>query len=476
MATLNRVKKTPVKTRTHEGAIVNKIQNVEQLLRRSVMTCMLWEDTFYEDGKSVADRIMEYIPSISAERVAEIAIEARTQMKLRHVPLLIVRQMARLDSHKHLVAKTLYEVIQRPDELAEFLAIYWKDKKETLSSQVKKGLAHAYTKFNEYQLAKYNRDHEIKLRDVLFLCHAKPLTGVAGFTKEARKNKRKKFPQDEGSQLFKKLVEGKLETPDTWEVEISAAKSNKASWERLLTEKKINGLALIRNLRNMIQADVQRAMIKGAIVGMKTDRILPFRFITSARYAPDFEQELEAAMFKCLEGRAKLPGKTVFLVDVSGSMDDALSEKSDMKRMDAACGLAILIREVCDDVSIYSFSNRCVKIPARRGFALRDAIVKSQPHSGTSTRAALEAVQANELYDRVIIITDEQSADVIPAPRGKGYVINVGSYDRSITHGKWLGINGWSEAVIDYIHMYEEGTDNAKVRNKTTHRRSTDNL
>jgi hypothetical protein len=345
-----------------------------------------------------------------------------------------------------------------------------------LSSQVKKGLAKAFTKFSEYQLAKYNRDHDIKLRDVLFLCHAKPVEGVTGFDKKARKNKRKRFPSDEGSQLFKKLVEGKLETPDTWEVEISAAKSNKDSWERLLKEKKLGGLALIRNLRNMIQVNVDRKLMREAIVGMKTDRVLPFRFITSARYAPDFEPELETAMFKCLEGRAKLPGKTVFLVDVSGSMDDAISAKSEMARKDAAYGLAILIREVCEDVSIYAFSTGVKKIPARRGFALRDAIDKSMGHSSTNTGGALQHIHAEEKYDRVIIITDEQSADAIPAPRGKGYVVNVGTYDRSIAYGKWLGINGWSEAVLDYIQMYEEGTDNAKVGNKTANRRSANDL
>jgi hypothetical protein len=473
MATLNRSKKVPVKTVTHEGAVVNKITNAEELLRRTVMACMLWEDTFYEDGKDVASRITEYISHISPERVAEIAIEARTQMKLRHVPLLIVRQMARLDSHKYLVAKTLNEVIQRPDELTEFLAIYWKDKKETLSAQVKKGLALAFKKFDEYALAKYNRDHEIKLRDVLFLAHAKPVGGISGFTKKERKKKTCRFPKDEGSVLYRKLVEGKLETPETWEVEISAAGSNKASWEKLLEGKKLGALALIRNLRNMIGAGVTRAMIRTGITNMKTDRVLPFRFIAAARYAPDFEPELEQAMFKCLDEKAKLPGKTVLLIDVSGSMDDALSAKSDMKRHDAAYGLAILAREICEDVSIYSFSNDCIKIPARRGFALRDAIHKSQSHSGTYTGKALTEINASEDYDRVIIITDEQSADTIPMPKGKGYIINVGTYDKSIGYGPWVRINGWSEAIIDYIRMYEDepkrGKD-AKVGTKASNR------
>jgi 60 kDa SS-A/Ro ribonucleoprotein len=121
----HRVTSKVAKTRTHGGAITAKITDAEELLRRSVMACMLWEDSFYEDGKSTADRIKEYIPNIPAARVAEIAIEARSQMKLRHVPLLIVREMARLDSHKHLVAKTLCEVIQRPDEISEFLSLYW---------------------------------------------------------------------------------------------------------------------------------------------------------------------------------------------------------------------------------------------------------------------------------------------------------------------------------------------------------------
>jgi low affinity Fe/Cu permease len=90
---------------THEGAVASKI-NPELQLRRSVMTCMLFENTFYEDGQSVADRIKDLVPKVKAEKVAQIAVEARTKQKLRHVPLLIAREMARTDSHKHLVADT----------------------------------------------------------------------------------------------------------------------------------------------------------------------------------------------------------------------------------------------------------------------------------------------------------------------------------------------------------------------------------
>ena len=123
MASINTKTQTP-NAETHEGVPV-KACNYEEKLRRSVMSCLLWEDNFYEDGQSVADRIKELIPKIPAIRVAQIAMEARDQMKLRHVPLLIIREMARLDTHKQYVARLLEKVIQRPDELGEFLKIYW---------------------------------------------------------------------------------------------------------------------------------------------------------------------------------------------------------------------------------------------------------------------------------------------------------------------------------------------------------------
>ena len=81
----------------------------------------------YEDGVAIADRIKALVPKVAPERVAALAIEAREVMKLRHAPLLVVREMARHEKHRVLVADTLAQVIQRPDEMTELLAIYWAD-------------------------------------------------------------------------------------------------------------------------------------------------------------------------------------------------------------------------------------------------------------------------------------------------------------------------------------------------------------
>lgn len=438
MSSLNKKVVVPAET-THEGAIAPRI-NAEKQLRRSVMSCMLWENEFYEDGQTIADRIAALVPQVSTLAVSQIAIEARTKMKLRHVPLLIVREMARCAKHKSAVSAVLREVIQRADELTEFVSIYWKDKKQPLSGQVKKGLALAFQKFSAFDLAKYNRDKAVKLRDVLFLCHAKP----------------KDAPQ---ATVWKKLVEGTLEAPDTWEVNLSAGKDKRETWERLLAEKKLGGLALLRNLRNMKEAGIVQEAIFKALQETNFGRVLPFRFIAAAKHAVQWEPQIEAAMLRCLENRELLAGGTVILIDVSVSMDAPISAKSDLKRVDAACGLAILAREMLHDGAIFTFSNRLVQVPPRRGFALRDAVIGSQSHGGTELGAAIQALNTNFEYDRLIVITDEQSEDRVPAPRAgaKGYMINVASNRNGVGYGNgWNHIDGWSEAILDYIKAFEE--------------------
>src|SRR5690348_8354351 len=259
--------------RTHEGAPARHI-SPELQLRRSVLACLLWEDQFYEDGVAIAGRIRELVAKVAAEKVAQLAVEARTQMKLRHAPLLLVREMARLPSHRQLGADTLMQVIQRADELCEFVALYWSEGKQPLSAQVKKGLATAFTKFDEYALAKYNRSTPVKLRDVLFLSHAKPLDAAQ-------------------AELWKRVVNGELSTPDTWEAALSSGADKREAWERLLGENKLGALALLRNLRNMAEAKVDEQLVRTGLYRMRTERVLPFRFIAAARYAPQWEAELE---------------------------------------------------------------------------------------------------------------------------------------------------------------------------------------
>ena len=429
------------RSKTHERGFAVTLSKAQEL-RRAVMACLLWEDHFYENGGAVASRIQALVPQVDPQDVADLAIEARHDMKLRHAPLWIVLAMTRSHRHRALVAQTLARVIERADEPAEFLAMYWADGRKPLANQVKKGLATALAKFDAYQLAKYDRPGAVRLRDVLFLTHAKPKDG-------------------EQAEVFARLAEGKLAPPKTWEVALSAdggAKSDREKrdrWARLLEGRRMGALALLRNLRNMDQAGVKPKLIRQAIDEMRPGRVLPMRFIAAARHAPRFEPSLERALFRQVREQPMLQGRTVVLVDVSYSMVGVpVSKHSDLTRLDAAAALAMLAAQMSQHCAVYTFSNDVKRMPPRRGFALRDVIV-SQDHGGTRLGKAVSTVNHRERYDRLIVITDEQSQDAVGGPAGRGYLLNVATYRNAVGYGPWVRIDGWSEAVLKYIRELE---------------------
>jgi hypothetical protein len=426
---------------THEGAPAVPALGAEKQLRRSVLSCFLWEDEFYEDGQSIAERITGTALLVAPEKLAALAIEAREIFNLRHVPLLLLDALSKIARGNPLVANTIERVIQRADEPGELLSVYWRNGRKMVPAQMRNGLARAFAKFNEYQLAKYDRDGTVKLRDVLRLVRPTPANA-------------------EQSALWKRVKDRALVTPDTWEVELSSGKAKKETFERLLTEGKLGYLALLRNLRNMAESGVDAELVKAAIVARKggAQRVLPFRYVAAARAAPQFEPALDQALNAAICEMAPLPGLTAILVDVSGSMDEKLSRKSDMKRIDAAAALAAIVP---GNVRVFTFSQQVVEVPPRRGMAGVDAIVRSQSHGGTYLGQAVAAVEREVKHDRLIVVTDEQSHDVVPQPKAEhAYMINVASNKNGVGYGRWTHIDGFSEGVLRFIRETEIASSN----------------
>lgn len=419
--------------RTHEGAPAKHI-GPEARLRRSVLSCLLWEKEFYEDGEDIATRIETEAKNCSKEVVLALALEARQVFGLRHAPLALLLALVRRRESD--VAEAIASTISRPDEIAELLALYWRKGKRPIANQLKKGLAAAFGKFDEYQLAKYNRDGLVKLRDALFLTHAKP--------------------RDEAQvELFKKLASGQLAVPDTWETSLSAGADKKETFERLLQSGKLGYLALLRNLRNMAQSGVDESLVFAALSEThRASRVWPFRFVAAARAVPQWESQIDAALQRKISAERPLPGRTIVLVDVSASMDCKLSQMSDLTRLDAAAALASIIP--AESLRVFSFSYDTVEVPPRRGMAGIDAITRSQEHSGTYLGKAVEKINSFP-HDRLIVITDEQSHDRVPDPVARrAYLINVASNRNGVGYGKWIHLDGFSEAVLKWIQVSEE--------------------
>mgnify|MGYP004444570163 CR=1 FL=1 len=427
------------------------------LLRRAVLANLLWEDVAYQDGKAVTAEIDHLVPLCFPQDVYDLALEARLRQKLRHTPLYLAVCMCRSREHRSLVGKLLPQIITRADMLTDFLALYWKDGRCPLCNQAKVGLGEAFHNFDEYQFAKYDRDGAVKLRDVMFL--ARPV------------------PRDEKeAELFRKIAERALETPKTWEVMLSSGADKKQAWTELLAERRLGRLAILRNISGMKKAGVDQKVILDGLESLSGTMLLPLDYLKAARMNPEFKGYIEQSMANAYKHLPVLPGNTLFIVDVSGSMEHGMSESSSFSRRDAAAAMAMLAvnqwascRVVCTAGDDYKRkgAHEFIQYPAR-GFALCDQILDTRKRiggGGIFTRQVLEWCRnkfSDEHFDRIIIFSDSQDCDLPgkgrPEPFGtRNYICDVSAHTRGINYkGVWTAeISGFSENFLTYIGAVE---------------------
>lgn len=415
-------------------------KNLEKLIRLT-NTALLFEDEYYVDGESVLEGIQKLAAVCDPVDVADLAVQAATEGKLRHVPLILCVVLAK---NGKLKASTLTDVITRPDSMGEFLSLYWRDGRCPLSNQVKKGLANAFHKFNEYSFAKWNfNSADIKVRDVMFLTHPKPKTV-------------------EQRELFNKIANNTLQTPDTWETRLSSGEDKKAVFEDLMANKRLAALAALRNIRGMYEVGIGEETIKQYILDVNPGMVLPSQFLKASKIAKEIG--LKTVQAACLHKmmfsnrpKNQLKGSTAVLVDVSGSMFT--------ERIEHAVALAILSKVFCEHVHILTFSRKLVYVGSRvKAIAMEEAIVNSQAHSTTELYDSVEKVlNTYDMVDRLLVITDEQDngssyRSDLPALKNnvKGYIMNVAPYEKGVsTSDGWEKISGLSERVFNYMQKLE---------------------
>jgi 60 kDa SS-A/Ro ribonucleoprotein len=344
--------------KNHEGAKAYAL-SPELELYSAVVTAGL-SDNFYEKSGERLNRIHDLMLKNDPEFIAKLAVYARTNMYMRSVPLVLAVELAKIANKNNLVSKTVKGVVQRADEITEILAYYQLSNKRSgtkklnkLSKQLQKGLAEAFNKFDEYQFAKYNTAGEVKLRDALFLVHPKA------------KNEMQQL-------VFNKIAAQTMETPYTWETELSAlgqvkfynekekAKAFTHKWEELIASGKIGYMALLRNLRNMLEANVSYAFMKKVCAQLADENAVskskqfPFRFLAAYRELKELKYENVSMVLTALEDAAAASVKNIkgfdeatrvlVACDVSGSMQKAISPRSKVLNYDIGLMLAMLMQ------------------------------------------------------------------------------------------------------------------------------------
>ena len=350
----------------HEGAKAYAM-TPEMELYTAVVTCAL-SDNFYESRDGRMERIATLIRQVAPEFVAKLAVHARTQMNLRSIPLFLIVELAKTHNGDSLVKRTIEKCVLRADEIMELLMCYQlrnSDGKSIkklgkLSRQVQEGLKSAFNRFDEYQFAKYNRSNlEVKLKDALFLVHPKAASA-------------------EQQAIFDKIVTDSLQIPYTWETELSAVGQQKFEtedekknakrecWKKLIMSGKVGYMALLRNLRNLIEVGMDMEMLKIVCERISSrnevikSRQLPFRFYSAYRELSGITRPEVQCILEALEQAASYSAENihgfkedtpVFIAcDVSGSMNRPISQKSSIANYDIGILLASVLRSKCKSV------------------------------------------------------------------------------------------------------------------------------
>jgi 60 kDa SS-A/Ro ribonucleoprotein len=397
-------------------------------LYTAIVTAAL-TDNFYEKADERLQRIRELMAKNDAQFVAKLAVYAREQMHLRSVPMVLAVELAKQHNGNNLVSALTARVVQRADEITELLACYAQSNERKqpkqlnkLSKQLQKGLAEAFNRFDEYQFAKYNRDAQVKLRDALFLVHPKA--------------------KDELQQvLFDKIVKDELQVPFTWEVELSAIgqlkydtaelkkEAVKTKWEELIFSNKLGYMATLRNLRNILEAEVSNealnkvcAYIANANAVAKSKQ-LPFRFLSAYSELKNVENGRVSTVLDALEDAvmhtaANIAGydantKVVIAADVSGSMQTAVSARSKVQRFDIGLMLAMLLQSRCEHVITGMFGDTWKIINVAKKNILSNVMEfhRREGEVGYSTNGHLvveDLVSKNKVVDKIMMFTDCQ--------------------------------------------------------------------
>ena len=498
--------KAKATTVNHEGAGAFTLKP-EMELYTAIATTML-SDTSYEKAKDRLARIQLLVPKVKAEFTAKLAVYARKQMNLRTAPVVLATELAKIHNGDNLVSRTVEKIVQRPDEIMELLAYYqvannrkYAKKLNKISKQVQKGLAGAFNKFDEYQFAKYNRSSEVKLRDALFLVHPKA--------------------KDETQQaLFNKIVKQELAIPYTWETELSALGQQKfanekeksraitAKWQELIDSDKLGYMALLRNLRNILEANVSTAHIKKVSERLSDERAvanskqLPFRFLAAYRELKDLSSSFKGYIMEALETAITysvrnmkgfdLDTRVVIACDVSGSMQKPVSEKSKVLLYDIGLLLGMLMQSKSKNVvsGIFGDTWKIMSLPGRDVLAKVDALYRREGEVGYSTNGYLvlkDLVDRKYVADKIMLFTDVQLWDSRTnnasatntmayqwaaykkiAPKAKLYLFDLAGYGNTPLQVEQNGVHliaGWSDKVFDVMDAMENGANALKVIN-----------
>jgi 60 kDa SS-A/Ro ribonucleoprotein len=364
----------------------------------SVLLTTFLEDEFYRSEKQTTARIRELITKVDdAQFVAKAALYARNTYGMRSVSHLVAGELAKSVKGAAWTKQFYAQVARRPDDIMETLGYYLAVYGRPIPNSLKKGFGAALGRFDEYQLAKYRRDHAtFKLVDAVNLVRPQSTPALA------------------------KLVRGELAPAQTWETKLTqagaadsadaVAEAKSEAWAQLVRKRKLGYLALLRNVRNVL---THAPEVVEELCEQLTDEravrrslVFPFQFLSAVEVlkqgnlsgASRVMDALNTAIDHSLANVPKFAGRTLVALDSSGSM-------AGRPQTIGSLFAATLVKATGADLMLFSDSARYLTLN-RSDTTLTAANNIPFISGGTNFNAIFE--QASRGYDRIIILSDMQ--------------------------------------------------------------------
>ena len=372
----------------------------------------------YQSEDDIVKRLDSLLKQVDPLFAAKAAVYTRHVEGKRTVTHVMASQLGQLVSGQPW-GKDFYEaIVRRPDDMLEIVAHYFRNGRKPLPNALKKGFAAAFSKFGSYQLAKYKKEKaQISLKDLECLVHP--------------------TPTEKNSEALKKLLDGSLKNTDTWEAQLSEAgveaegdeevkEEKKAQvWKNLVEDKSLGYLALIRNLRNVLQS------ADDATVDALVDQITDAAAIKKSLVYPVqiYVAYCEISKLGSTQKNRKILGaldtalnlsvdnvpamdNTVVLIDQSGSMDQALSDNGAARVRDVAhVFAAAMMKRSNVDVIVFASNARAFSYsPTSSVMDIVQQLNSRFLNGGTSLETAFREIKGHQ-YKRVVVLSDMQVWD-----------------------------------------------------------------
>ena len=454
------LKTTDEQTVTHEGAPAF-VKEAKTALFTLAMTSMTAQDSFYESAATQDSRLRGLVQQLTEEDpefIQKFVPWLRNTANMRSAPIVIAAEYALAGGpHRRQVIDS---AMVRADEPAEFVGYYiMRTGRSTLPGGIQRGVADAVQRlYNQFSALKYDSQrHTVRMGDVIELVHPQSRDATQGVLYEWLLDRRhhsqdvrvnmaelpviharlilEDVERDQRREVLRAVASG-VTSEEAIDLARTAFETGFVTWEYLSgwlpggmdaeawesVIPQMGYMALLRNLRNFDEAQINDeatihilAKLNNAEEVAKS-RQFPYRFWSAWRAAQSvvWATTLESALDMSVKNIPEFAGTTLVFVDVSGSMTNTVSDKSQVSRADVAAlfGAALFTKNPkTTRVVVFGTESKDVT-PSQRGSMLRNMEVFRDNHGvGHGTYLGTAVGQHFTDEDRIVIFTDLQTHD-----------------------------------------------------------------